>query len=382
MSSPGRSAPLSPVAAAEARAHMVEHQLRRRGVGGERVLEAMGRVPRELFLPEDLRRFAYEDGAFPIGFGQTISQPFIVGTICQLLALEGGERVLDVGTGSGYQAAVLAELAAEVVTIERVLELATRAEAALAESGLERVEVRNDRPSTRSPSPPRRPGSRPLSTSSFPSAAGSCFRGARAGARSSCSSRSRRTGPSSARRCRVGSCPSSAPRGSGVADPIGGRSDRAPDYPATAVDSSAAEPGFSRARVGAALRRRRNWEQLVKFCIVGASGYVVNLAVFALAFHALGLHYLVAAVCSFLVAVTNNYSWNRLWTFRAQRGHVAYQGMRFFVVSTLALVANLVVLYLLVTAGMDEVLAQAVAIVLVTPVNFVGNKLWSFGPRR
>ena len=167
-----------------------------------------------------------------------------------------------------------------------------------------------------------------------------------------------------------------------MADPIGGRSDRAPDYPATAVDSSAAEPGFSRARVGAALRRRRNWEQLVKFCIVGASGYVVNLAVFALAFHALGLHYLVAAVCSFLVAVTNNYSWNRLWTFRAQRGHVAYQGMRFFVVSTLALVANLVVLYLLVTAGVDEVLAQAVAIVLVTPVNFVGNKLWSFGPRR
>ena len=184
---------------------MVEHQLRRRGVGDERVLEAMGRVP-GLFLPEDLRRFAYEDGAFPIGFGQTISQPFIVGLITAAL---GSERVLDVGAGSGYRAAVLAELAAEVVTIERVLELATRAEAALAESGLERVEVRvgdgsgcrNDRLSTRSPSPPRRPGSRPLSTSSFPSAAGSCFRGARAGARSSCSSRSRRTGPSSARRC-------------------------------------------------------------------------------------------------------------------------------------------------------------------------------------
>jgi protein-L-isoaspartate(D-aspartate) O-methyltransferase len=121
---------------------MVEHQLRRRGVDDERVLAAMGRVPRDLFLPEDLRRFAYEDGAFPIGFGQTISQPFIVGTICQLLALSGGERVLDVGTGSGYQAAVLAELAAEVVTIERVPELAARAVAALAEAGLERVEVR------------------------------------------------------------------------------------------------------------------------------------------------------------------------------------------------------------------------------------------------
>jgi dolichol-phosphate mannosyltransferase len=148
------------------------------------------------------------------------------------------------------------------------------------------------------------------------------------------------------------------------------------------VDSSAAELGLSRTRVSAALRRRSNWEQLVAFCVVGASGYVVNLAVYAFVLHALGLHYLLAAVCSFLVAVTNNYTWNRLWTFRAQRGHVAYQGMRFLVVSTLALAANLVVLHLLVTAGLDEVLAQAIAIVLVTPVNFVGNKLWSFGPRR
>jgi protein-L-isoaspartate(D-aspartate) O-methyltransferase len=141
MTPQGRSAPHTPVAAAEARAHMVEQQLRRRGVTDERVLAAMRKIPRELFLPEDLRRFAYEDGAFPIGFGQTISQPFIVGTICQLLSLSGTERVLDVGTGSGYQAAVLAELAAEVVTIERVPELAARATAALAEAGLEHVEV-------------------------------------------------------------------------------------------------------------------------------------------------------------------------------------------------------------------------------------------------
>jgi dolichol-phosphate mannosyltransferase len=93
------------------------------------------------------------------------------------------------------------------------------------------------------------------------------------------------------------------------------------------------------------------------------------------------MHYVPAAVCSFLVAVTNNYTWNRLWTFRAQRGHVAYQGMRFLVVSTLALLANLVVLHFLVEAGASKVLAQAIAIVLVTPVNFIGNKLWSFGPR-
>jgi putative flippase GtrA len=139
---------------------------------------------------------------------------------------------------------------------------------------------------------------------------------------------------------------------------------------------------MSRARMGAALRRRRNWEQLVKFCVVGGTGYVVNLAVYTLLVAGFDVHYIPAAVCSFLVAVTNNYTWNRLWTFRAQRGHVAYQGMRFLVVSTLALGANLLVLHLLVTAGLNEVLAQAIAIVLVTPINFVGNKLWSFGPRR
>jgi protein-L-isoaspartate(D-aspartate) O-methyltransferase len=129
------------VGAAEARARMVERQLRRRGISDERVLDAMGRVPRELFVPEERRLYAYEDGALPIGYGQTISQPFIVATICALLALEGRERVLDVGTGSGYQAAVLAELAEEVVTIEHVPELAERARAALGEAGYDRVEV-------------------------------------------------------------------------------------------------------------------------------------------------------------------------------------------------------------------------------------------------
>jgi protein-L-isoaspartate(D-aspartate) O-methyltransferase len=120
---------------------MVERQLRRRGITDERVLAAMGRVPRELFVPENVRAYAYEDGALPIGHGQTISQPFIVGTICALLELSGDERVLDVGTGSGYQAAVLAELAAEVVTIERVPELAERARRALSQAGHENVVV-------------------------------------------------------------------------------------------------------------------------------------------------------------------------------------------------------------------------------------------------
>ena len=135
------------------------------------------------------------------------------------------------------------------------------------------------------------------------------------------------------------------------------------------------------ARTRGALSRTHNWLQLARFCAVGASGYVVNLVVFTLLLHGAGVHYLLAATLSFLVAVTNNYTWNRLWTFRGQRGHVGYQGLRFLVVSTLSLCANLVLLALLVRLGLAEVLAQAIAIVLVTPLNFVGNKLWSFGRR-
>ncbi len=138
----GRAAPLSPADAAEARTRMVERQLRRRGIKDEHVLAAMERVPRHLFVPEQLRHLAYEDGALPIGYGQTISQPFIVATICELLDLSGDECVLDVGTGSGYQAAVLAELADEVVTIERVPELVETAREALRQAGYENVEVR------------------------------------------------------------------------------------------------------------------------------------------------------------------------------------------------------------------------------------------------
>lgn len=116
--------------------------LRRRGIADERVLDAVGRVPRELFVPEAGRRRAYDDRALPIGHGQTISQPFMVATICAALELQGDERVLDVGTGSGYQAAVLAELAGEVVTIERVPALAELARLTLVEAGYGRIDVR------------------------------------------------------------------------------------------------------------------------------------------------------------------------------------------------------------------------------------------------
>ena len=143
--------------------------------------------------------------------------------------------------------------------------------------------------------------------------------------------------------------------------------------------SSAQRGSVALARTRGALGRPQNWLQLARFCAVGLSGFVVNLAVYALLVHGAGLHYLLAATGSFLVAVTSNYTWNRLWTFRHQRGHVGYQGLRFLVVSTFALGANLLVLYLLVELGRRQVPAQAAAIVLVTPLNFVGNKLWSFG---
>jgi putative flippase GtrA len=132
------------------------------------------------------------------------------------------------------------------------------------------------------------------------------------------------------------------------------------------------------ARVVRALRAPHNWLQLAKFSTVGASGYVVNLAVYSALLRGAGLHYLGAATCSFFVAVTNNYAGNRFWTFRHQRGHFAYQGARFLVVALVALAANLVILRVLVAFGVGKILAQAIAIVLVTPLNFVGNKLWSF----
>jgi protein-L-isoaspartate(D-aspartate) O-methyltransferase len=120
---------------------MVERQLRARGISDERVLTAMAKVPRERFVPEAERKRSYHDRALGVGHGQTISQPWIVAAICQALGLEGQEVVLEVGTGTGYSAAILAELAQSVISIERVPELAEGAIAVLAEMGIENVEV-------------------------------------------------------------------------------------------------------------------------------------------------------------------------------------------------------------------------------------------------
>lgn len=140
--------------------------------------------------------------------------------------------------------------------------------------------------------------------------------------------------------------------------------------------TSATPPPLS-ARAARALRHPANWIQLAKFGVVGASGYVVNLAVYTALLHS-GLHFRLAAVASFVVSAASNYVLNRAWTFRAQRGHFAYQGVRFLVVSVVSLGANQVWLTLFVWAGAGKIVAQAISIVLVMPLNFLGNKLWSF----
>jgi protein-L-isoaspartate(D-aspartate) O-methyltransferase len=126
---------------ADDRDRMVTEQLARRGIRDARVLDAMRRVPREIFVPEEHRSRAYADQALPIGEGQTISQPYMVAIMTEALGLRGGERVLEIGTGSGYQAAILAELAREVISIERQPELAARAATLLASLGYRNVQV-------------------------------------------------------------------------------------------------------------------------------------------------------------------------------------------------------------------------------------------------
>ena len=127
------------------------------------------------------------------------------------------------------------------------------------------------------------------------------------------------------------------------------------------------------------LREPRHWYQLLRFCLVGASGYVVNLAIFYVFTEPLGTGHRAAAVAAFLVAVTNNFVWNRRWTFAAHEGHPGSQAARFLAVSVVAFGFSLAFLELLVT-GLDvpDLPAQAIAIVCATPLSFVGNRLWSF----
>jgi putative flippase GtrA len=138
---------------------------------------------------------------------------------------------------------------------------------------------------------------------------------------------------------------------------------------------------MTRARVVHGLRKPANWLQLIKFGLVGLSGFVVNFCVYAFSLHVLDVHYLGAATIAFCVAVTNNFMWNRHWTFRARRhaSHPAFQAARFLTVAVSALIPNLILLHVFVErAGMGKIEAQVLAVCLVVPISFLGNKLWSF----
>jgi putative flippase GtrA len=131
-------------------------------------------------------------------------------------------------------------------------------------------------------------------------------------------------------------------------------------------------------RIGRGTLKPGNWMQFLQFGLVGASGYVVNLAVFAVLNGPLSIHYIAAAIIAFCVAVLNNFWWNRHWTFDAKHGHAGFQAARFFTVSVVALVVQLVILKVLVGGGMGEFKAQAISVAIAMPVNFIGNKLWTF----
>ena len=139
------------------------------------------------------------------------------------------------------------------------------------------------------------------------------------------------------------------------------------------------KPHRFHSRIRHGVRKPHNWLQLGKFLLVGLSGYVVNLAVFTLSLKVVGVHHIAAATLAFAVAVSNNFWWNRHWTFAARDGHAGFQAARFFAVSVTAFLIQLGILELLITqADMPKVLAQAISLVLATPVNFIGNKMWSF----
>jgi dolichol-phosphate mannosyltransferase len=132
-------------------------------------------------------------------------------------------------------------------------------------------------------------------------------------------------------------------------------------------------------RVGAAARRPASWWELIKFGMVGGSGYLINLGVFAFLSSNLGVHHLIAAIGAFCVAFASNFFWNRHWTFGAAGGHAGFQAARFFAVSVAALLINLAVLQALVGGtSMGDLTAQAIAVAVAMPFNFLGNKLWTF----
>jgi putative flippase GtrA len=148
-------------------------------------------------------------------------------------------------------------------------------------------------------------------------------------------------------------------------------------------DTVASQPVRAHVRIGHGLRKTHNWVQLAKFCLVGGTGYALNIAVFALLAVVFDVHHIVAATVAFLVAVMNNFWLNRHWTFGARDGHAGFQAVRFFAVSAAAFLFSLGMLELLISGfGVPKVAAQAISIAAAMPLNFLGNKMWSFGQGR
>jgi putative flippase GtrA len=153
-----------------------------------------------------------------------------------------------------------------------------------------------------------------------------------------------------------------------------------PPEPSTLVQAPTPTPPPVHVRVRHGVRQTHNWVQLVKFVAVGCTGYAVNLITFTLVHELFGLHHIASATLAFGVAVVNNFWWNRHWTFGARGGHAGFQAARFFAVSVAAFFVALGVLELLVSnTSIPDVAAQAISIVVATPFNFIGNKMWSFG---
>lgn len=137
-------------------------------------------------------------------------------------------------------------------------------------------------------------------------------------------------------------------------------------------------PAGTARRIGAGARNPDNWVALVKFGLVGGSGFVINLIVFTVSFKVFGLHHIIAAILAFAVAVMSNFYWNRRWTFQVGEGRARQQAVRFFSVSLFGLLVNLIVLEALVSAGLGEIPSQVIGVAAALPVNFVLNKLWTF----
>ncbi|MDQ8043157.1 MAG: GtrA family protein [Solirubrobacteraceae bacterium] len=151
--------------------------------------------------------------------------------------------------------------------------------------------------------------------------------------------------------------------------------DNLPPAPGTGFTGS---PAAMHVRVRHGMKRPENWMQLVRFIVVGASGFIANIGVYALSVHALGVDYRVAALLGFMAGVCNNFFWHRIWTFGARDGHAGSQAVRFFVVYGVTFLIGVGVLQALVNAGLARVLGQAISQIVITPLNFLGHKLWSF----